>query len=68
MIRSDTDDLWTKIESLQWVLFVIFALRNKKMVIIWLRASSYFYGMITISALFFNIYDFDHAPILFTCH
>ena len=34
MIRSDTDDLWTKIESLQWVLFVIFALRSKKMVII----------------------------------
>ena len=33
MIRSDTDDLWTKIESLQWVLFVIFALRSKKMVI-----------------------------------
>jgi hypothetical protein len=34
MIRSDTDDLWTKIESLQWVLFVIFAIRSKKMVII----------------------------------
>ena len=23
MIRTDTDNLWTKIESLQWVLFVI---------------------------------------------
>lgn len=34
MVRSDTDDLWTKIESLQWVLFVIFAIRNGKMVII----------------------------------
>ena len=34
MIRSDTDDLWTKIESLQWVLFVIFAIRSKKIVII----------------------------------
>ena len=28
MIRSDTDDLWTKIETLQWVLYVIFAIRN----------------------------------------
>jgi hypothetical protein len=34
MVRSDTDDLWTKIESLQWVLFVIFAIRIGKMVII----------------------------------
>jgi hypothetical protein len=25
MERQDTDDLWIKIESLQWVLFVIFA-------------------------------------------
>ena len=24
MVRTDTDNLWTKIESLQWVLFVIF--------------------------------------------
>ena len=32
--RSDTDDLWTKIESLQWVLFVIFATKNGNMVII----------------------------------
>jgi DNA replication initiation complex subunit (GINS family) len=34
MVRSETDELWTKIESLQWVLFVIFAIRNGKMVII----------------------------------
>jgi hypothetical protein len=34
MQRSDTDDLWIKIESLQWVLFVIFAIRNGNMVII----------------------------------
>jgi hypothetical protein len=26
MISPDTDDLWTKIETLQWVLFVIFAI------------------------------------------
>jgi hypothetical protein len=30
MIRSDTDDLWTKIETLQWVLYVIFAIGNGK--------------------------------------
>jgi DNA replication initiation complex subunit (GINS family) len=34
MKRSDTDDFWIKIESLQWVLFVIFAIRNEKMVVI----------------------------------
>jgi hypothetical protein len=34
MIRTDTDSLWTKIESLQWVLFVIFAIKNGKMVVI----------------------------------
>jgi DNA replication initiation complex subunit (GINS family) len=34
MIRSDTDDLWTKIETLQWVLYVIFAIRNKQIVVI----------------------------------
>ena len=34
MKRSDTDDLWTKIESLQWVLFVIFAIKNGNMVVI----------------------------------
>jgi hypothetical protein len=34
MIRSDTDDLWTRIETLQWVLFVIFAIRNGQMVVI----------------------------------
>jgi hypothetical protein len=34
MIRTDTDNLWTKIESLQWVLFVIFAIRNDRMVVI----------------------------------
>jgi hypothetical protein len=34
MQRSDTDDLWIKIESLQWVLFVILAIKNERMVII----------------------------------
>jgi hypothetical protein len=34
MKRSDTDDLWIKIESLRWVLFVIFAIRNGHMVVI----------------------------------
>jgi hypothetical protein len=34
MIRTDTDNLWTKIESPQWVLFVIFAVRNDRMVVI----------------------------------
>jgi hypothetical protein len=34
MKRSDTDDLWIKIESLQWVLFVIFAIKNGNTVII----------------------------------
>jgi hypothetical protein len=34
MIRPDTDDLWTKIETLQWVLYVIFAIRNRQMVVI----------------------------------
>jgi hypothetical protein len=34
MIRSDTDDLWTKIETLQWVLYVIFAIKNGRMVVI----------------------------------
>jgi hypothetical protein len=34
MIRTDTDNLWTKIESLQWVLFVIFSIRNDGMVVI----------------------------------
>ena len=34
MIRLDTDDLWTKIETLQWVLYVIFAIKNERMVII----------------------------------
>jgi hypothetical protein len=34
MIRSDTDDLWTRIETLQWVLYVIFAIRNGNMVVI----------------------------------
>ena len=32
--RSDTDDFWIKIESPQWVLFVIFAIRNGRMVVI----------------------------------
>jgi hypothetical protein len=34
MERSDTDDLWIKIESLHWVLFVIFAIKNERMVVI----------------------------------
>jgi hypothetical protein len=34
MIRSDTDDLWTIIESLQWILFIIFAVRNGRMIVI----------------------------------
>ena len=34
MERSDTDDFLTKIESLQWVLFVIFAIKNERMVVI----------------------------------
>ena len=34
MIRSDTDDLWTQIETLQWVLYVIFAVKNERMVVI----------------------------------
>jgi hypothetical protein len=34
MERSDTDDVWIKIESLQWVLFVIFAIKNENMVVI----------------------------------
>ena len=34
MVRTDTDNLWTKIESLQWVLFVIFAIKNDRKVVI----------------------------------
>jgi hypothetical protein len=34
MKRSDTDDYWIKFESLQWVLFVIFAIKNERMVVI----------------------------------
>ena len=34
MERQDTDDLWIKIESLQWILFVIFAIKNERMVVI----------------------------------
>jgi hypothetical protein len=34
MIRSDTDDLWTQIETLQWVLYIIFAIKNERMVVI----------------------------------
>jgi hypothetical protein len=34
MERSDTDDFRTKIESLQWVLFVICAIKNERMVVI----------------------------------
>ena len=34
MIRSDTDDLWTQIETLQRVLYVIFAIKNERMLVI----------------------------------
>jgi hypothetical protein len=34
MERQDTDDFWIKIESLQWVLFVIYAVNNERMVVI----------------------------------
>jgi hypothetical protein len=34
MRRPDTDDLWTKIETLQWVLYFIFAIKNERMVVI----------------------------------
>jgi hypothetical protein len=34
MKRLDTDDFWIKIESLQRVMFVIFAIRNGNMVVI----------------------------------
>jgi hypothetical protein len=34
MKRSDTDDIWIKIESLQWVLFIIFAIKYEGMVVI----------------------------------
>ena len=27
MIRTDTNNLWTKIERVQWVFFVIFAIK-----------------------------------------
>jgi hypothetical protein len=33
MRRPDSDDLWTKIETLQWVLYVVFAIKNEKMVV-----------------------------------
>jgi hypothetical protein len=32
--RPDTDGLWTKIETLQWVLYIIFAIKNERMVVI----------------------------------
>ncbi len=34
MKRSDKDEFSIKIESLQWVLYVIFAIKNGKMVVI----------------------------------
>jgi hypothetical protein len=37
MESSDTDDFWIKIESLQWVLFVNFAIRNGNMVVIYFK-------------------------------
>ena len=32
--RPDTDDLWIRIETLQWVLYVIFAIKNERKVVI----------------------------------
>ena len=32
--KTDTDDIWVKLKSLQWVLFVIFAIKNGNMVVI----------------------------------
>ena len=32
--KPDTDDLWIRIETLQWVLYVIFAIKNERMVVI----------------------------------
>jgi hypothetical protein len=34
IVRTDTYDLLTKIESLQWVLVVIFAIKNDRKVVI----------------------------------
>jgi hypothetical protein len=34
MKRSDTDDFWIKIDSLQWVPFIILAKKNGNMVVI----------------------------------
>jgi hypothetical protein len=31
--RPDTDDLWIRIETLQWVLYVIFAIKNERKVV-----------------------------------
>jgi hypothetical protein len=33
MVRTDTYNLWTKTESLQWVLFAIFGIKNDRMVV-----------------------------------
>jgi hypothetical protein len=33
MVRTDTYNLWTKTESLQWVLFVIFGIKNDRLVV-----------------------------------
>jgi hypothetical protein len=34
MKTSETDNSWIKIESLQWVLFVIFTLKNERAIVI----------------------------------
>jgi hypothetical protein len=34
MRRPDTNYLWTKIETLQWVLYVKFAIENESMIVI----------------------------------
>jgi hypothetical protein len=32
--KPDTDDLWIRIETLQWILYVLFAIKNERMVVI----------------------------------
>lgn len=34
MHREETDNLWTKIESLQWVLHAIYAIRDRNIVLV----------------------------------
>jgi hypothetical protein len=34
IVRPDTDDVCTKIETFQWILYVILAIKNENMVIV----------------------------------